>query len=104
MRRHLLAALVMTFVATPAAATPSSMAHVLFSHRARAGETLPMFEKNRAFESTGRLPVVVDFTRTPTAAELAMLEAGGVVWLLDRSMWSGAHLASVDEAALVLLE
>lgn len=104
MRAHLIIAVLLSAVTASAATGTSKLAHVVLQHRARTGETLPMFVKNRELEATGRVPVVVEFSRAPSPSELATLESRGVHWLLGREMVSGAHLASVDEPALVVLE
>ena len=45
-------------------------ADMLFAHRARYGETVPVFYPSRRFEREGSLPVVVRFTEVPAAGLL----------------------------------
>ncbi len=80
------------------------IAEVLFAHRARTGETLPVFRRSEAFERTGTLPVVIRATRALDAAHGEALRKAGVVFGREgRAIASGAYLARVDEAALAAL-
>lgn len=80
-------------------------AAMLFAHRARTGETIPVFHPSRRFEREGSLPVVVRFGEAPDGATLARLQSQGVAWFRGaRPMASGAFGALVNERALAALE
>jgi subtilisin family serine protease len=77
------------------------IAEVLFAHRSRTGETLPVFRRSETFERTGTLPVVIRSVRALDAAHGEALRRAGVVFGREgRAIASGAYLARVDEAAL----
>lgn len=73
-------------------------------HWREKGALPPLFAPSAVLEQTGRMPVIVSFTRTPSGDELGALERSGVVWRRATEMISGAHLASVDAAGLAALE
>lgn len=91
----------------PSRPTPgvSPIARVLFAHRDRTGETLPVFKRSARFESQGELPVIFRARTALDARHEEALRLKGVLFERGgRALASGAYLAWVSRAALDALE
>lgn len=109
-RFALSAALVLASLAAGGAASAQS-AHrgaldarvpMLFAARAARGTTLPVFAPSRAFEQSGRAPLLVHFRRDPSPEELARWEELGAD--VGRKLASGAVKVTATEEALAAME
>lgn len=76
-----------------------------FSHRARFGETFPLYMRSERLEREGTLPVVVRFAARVSQQSLVELQSQGVHWhRLGVPLASGAYGARVTEAGLAALD